>query len=278
MVGNVGTQHRILKHGALIYYVGSAIFASGIALLAVGVAFVMMQEIHYKSEPEEILLSSIFIGVGATMILAGINMMMKQTRYGYYIVGASTFASLFALLVFTYNYPQKWYYPLINYVLALYIVGFLVLVGNAFANVVLWMIEGEPEAVVRKEGGRIYTDEEIERDIEDATRKSIELSASELTFKEPRAEDVRYGRVFRETRGTTTRIKDNLDEVTSLVKTINPGERIKSGSAEIESASKNLVDILRVGSVKKSKSREIKDKIMGMMERFYSLITVKRNG
>ncbi len=278
MDNNVGTQHRILKHGALIYYIGSAIFASGIALLAVGVAFIMMQKIHYGSEPGKILLSSLFIGLGATMILAGMNMMMRQTRYGYYLIGASAFASLFALLVFTYNYPQKWYYPFISYVLALYVVGFLVLVGNAFANVVLWMIESKPEVVVRKEGGRIYTDEEIERDIEYATRKSIELSASELTFKEPPTENVRYGRVFRETRGTTTRIKDNLDEVTSLVKTINPGERIKSGSAEIESASKNLVDILRVGSVKKSKSREIKDKVMGTMEKFHSLITVKRNG
>ncbi|CAD6495117.1 MAG: hypothetical protein EMLJLAPB_01209 [Candidatus Argoarchaeum ethanivorans] len=278
MDSNVGTQHRILKRGALIYYAGSAIFASGIALLALGVAFIMMQKIHYGSEPGEIFLSSIFIGVGATMILTGMNMMMRQTRYGHYLVGASTFASLFALLVFTYNYPQKWYYPLINYVLALYVVGLLVLVGNAFANVVLWMIEGEPGVAVRKEELRIYTDEEIERDIEDATRKSIELSASELTFKEPYAEDVKYGRIFRETRGTTTRIKDNLDEVTSLVKTVNPGGRIKSGSAEIESASKNLVDILRVGSVKKSKSREIKDKVVGTMERFYSLITVKRGG
>ncbi|RZN13513.1 MAG: hypothetical protein EF812_07490 [Methanosarcinales archaeon] len=278
MDSNVIAQHRILKHGSLIYYAGSAIFASGIALFAVGTAFIMMQKIHYGSEPEKIFLSSIFIGVGATMILTGMNMMMRQTRYGYHLIGAGTFASLFALLVFTYNYPQKWYYPLINYVLALYVVGLLVLVGNAFANVVLWMIEGKPDTVMRREVQRIYTDEEIERDIEDATRKSIELSASELIFKEPYAKDVKYGKIFHEKRGTTTRIKDNLDEVTSLVKTVNPGERIKSGSAEIEGASKNLLDILRVGSVKKSKSREIKDKIVDTMERFYSLITVKRGG
>ena len=277
MTGNISTP-EILKRGALVYYVGSAIFASGIVLLAAGVAFVMIQRIHYGSEPEKIILSSALLCVGVTMILAGINMMMRQTRYGYHIVGASAFASLFAILMFIYNYPQKWYYPFINYVIVLYIVGFLVLVGNAFANVVLWMIESKPGAIARKEAGKIYTDEEIERDLEEATRKSIEISASELKFKEPPVEDVRFGRAFRETRGTTIRFKDNVDEATSLMKTISHSERIKSGSAEIDSASKNLVDILRMGTVEKSKSREIKDKVRGMMEGFYSFVTVKRNG
>ena len=277
MTGNISTP-EILKRGALVYYVGSASFASGVVLLAAGVAFVMMQRIHYGSEPGKVILASVLLCVGTTMILAGINMMMRQTRYGYYLVGASAFASLFAILLFTYNFPQEWYYPFINYVIVLYIVGFLVLVGNAFANVVLWMIESKPGAIARKEAEKIYTDEEIERDIEDATRKSIELSASELTFKDPPMEDVRLGRVFNETRGTTTRFKDDLSEVTSLMDTISPGERIKSGSAEIESASKNLADILKTGTVERSKSKELKDKVRGMVERFYSFITVKRNG
>jgi len=277
MAGNMSIP-EILKRGTLVYYVGSASFASGVVLLAAGVAFVMMQRIHYGSEPEKVILASVLLCVGTTMILAGINMMMRQTRYGYYLVGASAFASLFAILLFTYNFPQEWYYPFINYVIVLYIVGFLVLVGNAFANVVLWMIESKPDAIARKEAGKIYTDEEIERDIEDATRKSIELSASELTFKDPSMEDVRLGRVFNETRGTTTRFKDDLSEVTSLMNTISPGERIKSGSAEIESASKNLADILKTGTVERSKSKELKDKVRGMVERFYSFITVKRNG
>ena len=269
---------EILKRGTLVYYVGSASFASGVVLLAAGVAFVMMQQIHYGSEPEKVILASVLLCVGTTIILAGINMMMRQTRYGYYLVGASAFASFFAILLFTYNFPQKWYYPFINYVIILYVVGFLVLVGNAFANVVLWMIESKPDAIARTEAGKIYTDEEIERDIEEATRDSISLSASKLTFKEPYMEDVRLGRVFRETRGTTTRFKDDLGEVTSLMNTISPGERIKSGSAEIESASKNLADVLKMGTVEKSKSEEIKDKVMGIMQRFYSFITVKRNG
>lgn len=269
---------EILKRGTLAYYVGSASFASGVVLLAAGVAFVMMQQIHYGSEPEKVILASVTLCVGTTMILAGINMMMRQTRYGYYLVGASAFASLFAILMFAYNFPQEWYYPFINYVIVLYVVGFMVLVGNAFANVVLWMIEIKPEAIARKEAEKIYTDEEIERDIDEATRKSIELSANELTFKEPSTEDVRLGRAFRETRGTTARFKDDLGEVTRLMNTISPGDRIKSGSAEIESASKNLADVLKMGTVEKSKSEEIKDKVRGMVERFYSFITVKRNG
>ncbi len=268
----------ILQRGALIYYVGSVTFAAGIALLAVGTAFITISRIHYGSEPEKIILSVISTGVGTTLILTGINMMMKQTRYGYYIVGASAFISLLALLIFTSNYPHNWFYPLISYVLTLYIAGFLALLGNAFANVILWMIEGKPEAVVGREREiKIYTDEEIERDIEEATRKSIELSASELKFKEPGVEEVKLGKTFRETRGNITKVKDDIGEAKSLRKTINPGERMKSGSVEIESVSRNLGEILRKGAVQKGRFGKIKDEIKDEMKKFYSSIRVTRN-
>lgn len=61
---------EILKRGTLVYYVGSASFASGVALLAAGVVFVMMQSIHYGSEPEKIILASVLLCVGTTGILA----------------------------------------------------------------------------------------------------------------------------------------------------------------------------------------------------------------
>lgn len=268
----------ILQRGAFIYYTGSVVFAAGIALLAVGAAFVMIFMIHYGSEPEKILLSVIFTGVGATLILTGINMMMRQTQYGYYIVGVSAFISLFGLFVFTFNYPHNWYYPLISYVLALYVIGFLMLFGNAFANVILWMIEGKPEAMVRgEEGIKVYTDEEIKRDIEEATRESIKVSTSELKFKEPSTGEVRLGKAFRETRGATTKVKDDIEEAKSLIKTIKPGERLKSGSAEVEGISRNLRDILRKGMVEKRRVEEIKDKIIDEVKKFYSFIRNKRN-
>jgi len=269
----------VLHHGTIIYYVGSVTFAAGIVLLAVGTAFITIFRIHYGSEPEKIILTFIFTGVGATLILAGINLMMRQTRYGYCIVGASAFTSLLALLIFTANYPHNWRYPLISYILALYVVGFLALLGNAFANSILWMIEGKPEAVVGREGEeiKIYTDEEIERDIEEATRKSIELSASELKFKEPGVEEVKFGKAFRESRGDTIRVKDDIGEAISLRKTINHGEREKSGSVEVESISRSLGDILRKEAVEKGRFGGIKDKIKGDIKKIHSFIPVKKN-
>jgi hypothetical protein len=267
----------ILHRGAFIYYVGSVVFAAGIALLAVGTAFVMIFRIHHGSEPEKIILCLIFTGVGTTLILTGINLMMRQTQYGYYIVGASAFISVLALLLFTSSYPHNWYYPLISYILALYVIGFLMLLGNAFANVILWMIEGKTEAVVGREGEiKLYTDEEIERDIEEATRKSIELSARKLEFKEPGVEGVRLGKVFRETRGNTTRVKDDMVEAKSLRKTIRPGERMKSGSTEVEGISRSLGDILRKSAVEKGRFGRIEDKIKAEVKKFYSFIGVNR--
>ncbi len=269
----------VLHRGAFVYYVGSVIFVVGIALLAAGAAFVMILRIHYGSEPTKILLTLISMGVGATLILTGINMMMRQARYGYCVVGVSAIISLLALYIFTSNYPHNWYYPIISYVLALYITGFLMLVGNAFANTILWMIAGKSEAVVRGEGEemKIYTDEEIERDIEEATRKSIELSASELKFKELSVGEVRFGKAFRETRGNTTRVKDDIGEAKSLRKAINPGERMRFGSVEVESISGNLGEILRKGAVEKGRFGEIKDKIKGKVKKIFSFISVKRN-
>lgn len=52
---------EVLRRGAFVYYVGSVIFVAGIALLAAGTAFIMIFRIHYGSEPEKILLTSVFI-------------------------------------------------------------------------------------------------------------------------------------------------------------------------------------------------------------------------
>ena len=276
MVDNTNSV-GILRRGTVVYYVGSAIFAAGIALLAAGVAFAMIQRIHYGSEPWEILLFFVFTGVGGTLILAGINMMMKQTRYGYYIIAASVFVSFFALLIFARNYPYNWHYPLVSYVIALYTAGFLLLVGNAFANVILWMISGKPEAVgLRGEEIKAYTDEEIERDIEEATRKSIELSAGELKFRDLDVEGVKFGKAFRETRGDTIRIKDNMEEAKSLEEAIKPGGKIKSGSVEVDKISMQLGEAMRKGAVEKGRFETFKAVVTGRIGSFIRLTQLKK--
>ena len=151
IINDDASSSGITRRGVLSYYLGSVFFMVGIALLAIGVAFIMIFKIHYSSLPEEILLTAVFMGVGITLILTGINLMVRQTKYGYYIVGVSALMSLSALSIFAYVYPHKWYYPLISYVFSLFVAGFLILMGNAFATVTLKMIGNRFESVVGKE-------------------------------------------------------------------------------------------------------------------------------
>ena len=59
--------------------------------------------------------------------------------------------SLLAIFIFTFTYPHSWFYPLISYTLALYVFGFLTMVGNAFINVTLRMIKGNSEPIESEE-------------------------------------------------------------------------------------------------------------------------------
>lgn len=259
----------VLRRGTLIYYMGSVVFGAGIALLTVGSAFVVLFQIHYGSEPEKILLSVIFIGVGIALLLTGINMMIRQAKYGRYVVGISTFASLLAVLVFTITYSDSWYYPLVSYVLILYIIGFLVLLGNVFTTVIISKIESKSESTVRRDKEiKTYTDEDIDQDIEEATRKSITSAASELKFKIGDTKRVRRGKAFYETRGIIRRIKDDIDEVKSLRKTKNPGGKEKWGSIGIDKASTQLGETLRKKSVKKWRFAVIVEEIEKKFKKF----------
>lgn len=245
----------LLRRGASIYYVGSLFFVIGIAFLAIGSALVMIFQIHYGSEPEEILYTVVFIGTGIALTLLGINMMMKQTKKGYYLVGVSTFMSSFALFIFTSNYFYNWYYPLISYVFALYVIGFLLLLGNTFANVVLWVIENG-SMMTEERVAKTYTDEEIQRDIEEATRKSIEVAASELQIEVSDIENVTLGGSA--PAGHITRVKDDIDETKSLRQTISPGTVDKWGSIGIEKASVQLAEIMKEQTSKEVQLKWIK--------------------
>ena len=235
----------------LTYYAGSSLFGIGIAILAVGVIWIVFFKINYFSPREDILFAALFLGVAIVTILVGINLMMRQTKYGYSIVTLSTLMSLASLLIFAWKYPKgDWIYPLVSYVLIFYIMGFLLLMGNAFANVILSIIssnviaptaEAESEIEVRR---REYTEEEIEKDINEALQKHLEIAAAELRFKDDDFVDIKLGKAFRETPGTVTRVKDDIDEVHWLKKAINQGDKEEDGSREVDDISVQLDKIM----------------------------------
>ena len=258
-----GRSTGLLRRGLSIYYVGSMFFVAGIALVALGSAFVMIFQIHYESEADKILYTVLFLGTGISLILIGINLMIKQTKKGYYVVGVSAIISSFALLLLATNYLHNWYYPLISYVLALYVIGFLALLGNAFANVTLWIIEKSPEHMVREEKlTKTYTDEEIQRDIDEATRKSIEATASGLQFEVDDVGNIKLGKSSPKTCGIITRVKDDIDEILSLRHTMTPGETDKWGSIGIDKASTQLAETMMQKKVEKGLFAGFKERIL----------------
>ncbi|UCF12063.1 MAG: hypothetical protein JSW06_08475 [Thermoplasmatales archaeon] len=258
-----GGSSRLLRRGVSIYYVGSMLFVAGIALVALGSAFIMIFQLHYGSEANQILYTTIFLGTGIILVLIGINMMIKQTKKGYYIIGLSAFISSLAIFIFASNYLHNWYYPIINYVLVLYIMGFLVLLGNAFGNVTLWIIENRPEAMVNEESlAKTYTDEEIQRDINEATRKSVEAAASELQFEVGDTGDIKLGKSSPKTCGLITRVKDDIEESISLKQTIKPGSTEKWGSIGIDKVSMQLAETMNQQKVGKRRFGGFKERIL----------------
>lgn len=277
LIDDAGRSIGLLRRGASIYYVGSSFFIAGIALVALGSAFIMIFQIHYGSETNQILYTTIFLGTGITLVLIGINMMIKQTKKRYYLVGVSTFMSSLALFIFASNYLHNWYYPLISYVLALYVTGFLALLGNAFGNVVLWTIENRPEAMMNEERlTKTYTDEEIQRDIEEATRKSIEVAASELQIEVDNIGDIKLGKSSPKTCGLITRVKDDIEESISLKQTIKPGSTDKWGSIGIEKASMQLDEIMGEQTSKEVQLRRIKETILKRGGKLIHLVRSKK--
>lgn len=254
---------KLSNKGVSIYYLGSAVFVIGIVLIILGSALTMIFQIHYGSEPEQILYTIVSVATGITLILIGINLMMKQTKKGYAIVVVSTVFSSLAIFLFTTNYLHNFYYPLVSYVFGFYVIGFLALLGNAFASVIIWIVGNRPSYIAEeKEKSRLYTDEEIQRDIEEATKKSLETAVAELQFElEELPDDMVVGKYAPKTPGNVIRVKDDIDEVLSLRQTLTPGTTEKWGSLGIDKASTQLAKTISQEKIKKSRFARLKERL-----------------
>jgi len=250
------SSSKLSSRGISVYYLGSAVFVIGIVLILIGTALVMLFQIHYESQPEQILYTIVAIATGITMILIGINLMIKQTKKGYAIIAISIVFSAIAVFLFATNYLENFYYPLVSFIFGFYVIGFLALLGNAFANVIIWIIGNKPTYITEeKEKPRIYTDEEIQRDIEEATKKSLEAAVADLQFElEDLPSGLVVGKAAPKDPGTVIRVKDDIDEVLSLRQTLAPGTTEKWGSLGIDKASMQLAKTMSQPK-KKKKSR-----------------------
>jgi len=249
---------RLSSKGTSVYYLGSAAFVVGIVLIILGTALIMFFQIQYRSEPLTILYVILSIAVGVILILVGINLMIKQTKRGYAIVAISIVFSGLASYLFYTNYLDNFYYPLVSYIFGLYILSFLTLLGNAFASVMVWIIRNQPVSqTIVKEKKHLYTDEEIQRDIEEATQKSLQTAVEQLQFElEELPKEIIVGKTVPKSPGTIIRIRDDIDEVVSLSHALGPAATEKFGNLGIEKASMQLAET--ISKEKKSKSERRK--------------------
>jgi hypothetical protein len=264
-VDEESNEKKLFSRGASIYYLGSMVFIVGIALILLGSALIMFFRLSYSSELQEIMLTIIPIALGIILILLGINLMMKQSRKGYTILTLSIIAVAISMYLFVRYYENNWYYPQIGYVFGLYVSGFLLLLGNTFAGSILYIIKSNKPVyspIEDKEPVHLYTDDEIQKDIEEATRKSAEAAVAELEFNDVQElpSDI-IGVHISETPKNITRVKDKITEVRSLGQTLSPGMTEKWGSVGIDKASDALAKTLEpVKTQKKGFFQRIKEK------------------
>ena len=247
-VDEESSEKKLFSRGASIYYLGSMVFIIGIVFLILGSALILFFRLSYTSELQEILLTIIPIALGTILILLGINLMMKQSRRGYAILAISLIAAAASMILFVRIYENNWYYPQVYYVFGLYVTGFLLLLGNTFAGSILYIIKSNKPVYSpfqHEEPAHLYTDEEIQKDIEDATRKSAEAAVAELQFNDIQElpSDI-IGVHISETPKNITRVKDKITEVKSLGQTLSPGTTEKWGSVGIDKASDALAQTL----------------------------------
>jgi len=243
-------EDRLSRKGETIYYFGTLFFVAGIILLAFASASIMFFQIHYESETKLIADTVTYMGAGLFFVSFGINLMLRQSRKGYFTFSAGSVFVVLAIILFYQNYETNWFYPTISYILLSYLLGFLLLMGNAFGHVTLWIMRKnqqseEPGSTVVKTD---YTDEQIEKDIDAAIKESIQHAAEELQFD---LSDAPAFQVSAAASETIVKRKDTMDEAMVLQQTLNPGAREKWGGTGIDKASLLLEDTLNTESSNK---------------------------
>ena len=238
------TDDRLSRRGETIYYLGTLFFVAGIILIGFATASILFFQIHYESEAKLITDTVTYMGAGLLFVSLGINLMLRQSKKGYFIFSTGLIFAIIAIVTFYFNYETNWFYPTISYILLAYLLGFLLLMGNAFGHVTLWIIrknQGDEEVAVDQPKIE-YTDEQIQKDIDDAIKKSMNEAAEELDF------DLTGSPSFKVSSAadteTVVKRKDNMNETLVLQQTLNPGSKEEWGGTGVDKASSLLADTL----------------------------------
>jgi len=116
-----------------INYFGFLTFMSGIILFSITVFYSMISQLNLL-DPQRTCNILTMAGIGAFLMIAGINILLGRKKRDIYITFWGSMLSLVGIFIFYLQYARGWYYPLAGYVDILYTAGILMLIGNILAN------------------------------------------------------------------------------------------------------------------------------------------------
>jgi len=207
------------------HYFASMALLSGFLLALTGIVYALSVHLTRKSDPGEIAITYGFIGFGLSLILTGINLMIKQPKgYHLHIVGTGLVLNCIGIGTFLVLYPQGypvWAYPNVTYVAAVYAAGVCLLAGNAFANTVLNQIEERARQLSELESEKIksHSEDEIEKEVQKTLERSLTQKDGFSRFN-MELKDTEYdfilGKGLTESEEKKVIIQDEISEVESL--------------------------------------------------------------
>lgn len=207
------------------HYFASMALLSGFLLALTGIVYALSMHLTRKSDPGEIAITYGFIGFGLSLILTGINLMIKQPKeYHLHIVGTGFILNCIGVMAFLALYPKGypvWGYPNVTYVAAVYAAGVCLLAGNAFANTVLNQIEERARQLSEIESEKIksHSEEGIEKEVQKTIERSLTqkdgFSRFNMELKDSEYDFI-LGKGLTESQEKKITIQDEILEVENL--------------------------------------------------------------
>jgi len=200
------------------YYLPSLIFAVGVFLIVIGLTLIAIFQINRYSNPLQIEVTAVIIGLAIPMALYGVNAMYGFKRYSPATIAAFVLTTL-AVVLFVAMYPEYWYYPQVVYVALLYAIGLVLFFSSSFAEAVL-EIDLESAKLIEPDFDKVLDIEIVE------PKADFEVGVA--------LKDGNY-------RGNVVRVKDSVPEAEELRKLKEGGRRVrKKEVGEVDDAAKVL--------------------------------------
>ncbi len=251
------------------YYLPSLIFAVGVFLVVIGLALIAIFQINRYSNPTQIEVTAVIIGLAIPLALYGVNAMYGFKRYRLATVAAFILTTL-AVVLFVAMYPNYWYYPQVVYVALLYAIGLVLFFSSSFAEAVLRLLEKTPVIEIKREkpAPTTYAEKkklkkEIESEIDLESAKLIEPDFDKLLdieIVEPKLDfEVGVALKDRNYRGNVVRVKDNVPEAEELRKLKEGGKRVRKKEVEEVDDAAKVLKMIEENKIR-GKSSEISGK------------------